>query len=320
MTRYNMSADLHLRATLDSFEVYYLLQKAQLTYNLMLRRHNFPFDTEGYLSVLQDIERFGQRNTSEHNDLLLVFYEAILLLIEREDANFERFQRLLEKYSGALSNEDFHSLHGLERQHLLAQFNKGRTELLPQVFNIYRSHLQKGLLERNGYLMPFVFTNIVRYGCRVGEFDWVESFLTHYQHKIGGTQHPQDLYRLYFAYFLLFKGKLKEAEENISADFEDPITRVDARCLEMMILYDSRSDLVDYKIESFRKLVRNTAGLPDIRREGFHNFALTLRKMLNPDLKRNDKRIDKIIADVKSAPTSEFVWLINRLERLKSKR
>ena len=149
---------------------------------------------------------------------------------------------------------------------------------------------------------------------------YYQVFLKQYQYRIGGTPHTQDLYRLYFAYFLLFKGQLQEAEENLSADFEEPITRVDARCLEMMILYDSRSDLLAYKIESFRKLVRNTVGLPEIRREGFHNFALTLRKMLNPDLKRNDKRIDKIIADIKSNPTSEFVWLISRLERLKSRR
>jgi hypothetical protein len=320
MSRYKMTSDLNLRATLDSFEAYYLLQKAQFTYNLMLRRLNSPFDTEGYLSVLDDIERYCLRHSPEGEGLLLLFYEAILLLIEREDADFERFQLFLDKYDAALSLEDFHSLHGLERQYLLTQFNKGRIELLPQVVNIYRVHLQKGLLEKNGYLMPSVFANIVRYGCRLGDLDWVETFLKTYQYRLGGTAHPQELFRLYYAYFLIFKGQLKEAEENLSADFEDPITRVDARCFEMMILYDTRSDLIEYKIEAFRKLVRNTSGLPDIRREGFHNFALSLRKMLNPDLKRNDKRIDKICLDIKSSPTSESVWLISRLEKLKSRR
>ena len=162
----NISSDINLRATLNSFEAYYLLQKAQFSYNLMLRRLNFPFDTEGYLSILEDIERFCFRHSPENQGLLLLFYEAILLLIEREDADFERFQLFLEKHDKALSAEDFQSLYGLERQYLLTQFNKGRIELLPQVVHIYRSHLQKGLLEQNGYLMPFVFTNIVRHACR----------------------------------------------------------------------------------------------------------------------------------------------------------
>ena len=208
----------------------------------------------------------------------------------------------------------------LERQYLLTQFNKGRIELLPQVVLIYRTHLQKGLLERNGCLMPSVFANIVRYGCRQGELDWIESFLQTYQHRLTGTAHPQELYRLYYAYFLIFKGKLKEAEENLLDDFDNAIMRVEARCFDLMILYDNHSQLIDYKIESFRKLVRNTTDLPDTLREGFHNFALTLRKMINPDLKRHDKKIDKIITDIKTSPTSEFIWLVSRLEKLKSRR
>lgn len=320
MSRHKMSADLNLRATLDSFEAYYLLQKAQFTYSLMLRSLNFPFDTEGYLSILDDIERFCLRHAPEKEGFLLIYYEAILLLIEREDADFERFQLFLDRHDAALSVEDFHSLHGLERQYLLTQFNKGRIELLPEVVRIYRSHLQKGLLERNGCLMPSVFANIVRYGCRQGELDWIESFLKTYQHRLAGTAYPQELYRLYYAYFLIFKGKLKEAEENLLDDFDNAIMRVEARCFDLMILYDNHSQLIDYKIESFRKLVRNTTDLPDTLREGFHNFALTLRKMINPDLKRNDKKIDKIIKDIKTMPTSEFIWLISRLEKLKSRR
>jgi hypothetical protein len=231
MSRHKIATDLHLRATLDSFEAYYLLQKAQLTYILMLRNRNFPLDTEGYLSVLDDIERFCLRHTPEKQGLLLIYYEAILFILV-----------------------------------------------------------------------------------------WVESFLKDYQHRLTGTTQPQELFRLYYAYFLIFKGKLKEAEENLKDDFDSAIMRVEARCFDLMISYDNRSQLMEHKLESFRKLVRNTTGLPDTLRDGFHSFALTLRKMVNPDLKRNDKKIDKIMADIKTTPTSEFIWLIARLERLKSRR
>ena len=314
------TTDLNLRTTLDSFEAYSLLQKAQYTYAMLVRILNFPFDTEGYLFVLADIERFCLRHTPEKNGLLLTFYEAILLLIEREDADFDRFKAHLQANESLLSVFDYHSLHGLERQYLLAQYTSGRNECLPQLFKTYQSHLEKHLLESNGYLSPFAFTNIVRYGCRLGELNWVEQFLKDYQQKLGGTPHPQELYRLYFAYFLIHKGQLDKAEAHLSVDFEDPITKVDARCFELMIMYETKSNLIDYKIESFRKLVRNTTGLPDVRREGFHNFALAFRKMLNPDLKRNNKKIDKIIAEIKAAPTSESIWLTNCLEKLKTRR
>lgn len=314
------TSDLHLRQTLDSFEAFTLLKKVQLTYNLLVRNLNSAFDTEGYVFVLEDIEKFCTKNGNEKNGLLLVYYEAILLIIEREDADFDLFQKLLAENSHLLDLEDYHSLHGFERQFLNIRYTKGQSELLPRIFKVYQSHLAKGLLESSGYLPPFTFTNIVRHACRLGELVWVEDFLEKYQYKLGGTANPKDLFRLYFAYFLIHKRQFDKAEAYLSADFDDPITKVDARCFELMLMYETESDLIDYKIESFRKLVRNTIGLPEVRRKGFHNFALTLRKMINPDLKYNDKRIEKIITEINTAPTSESIWLGQKLGKLKRKK
>lgn len=314
------TSDLHLRQTLNSFEAFTLFKKMQLTYNLLIRNINNAFDTEGYLYVLEDIERFCNKNGNEKNGLLLVYYEAILLIIERDDADFDLFQKLLAENSHILDVQDYYSLHGFERQHLNVRYTKGELELLPRIFKVYQNHLEKGLLESYGFLPPFAFTNIVRHACRLGELVWVEDFLEKYQHKLGGISNPKDLYRLYFAYFLIHKGQFDKAETHLSADFDDPITKVDARCFELMLMYETESDLIDYKIESFRKLVRNTVGLPDVRREGFHNFALALRKMINPDLKYNDKRIEKIIIEINTVPTSESIWLVKKLGKLKRKK
>jgi hypothetical protein len=314
--------DLNLPFTLNSFDEYYLLQKAQYTFNLLLRQKNFTLNTEGYAHVVtEDIMRYFERQTPQPDmPILRLFYEAILLMVGKPEANFDHFQSLLDTHESLLSNYDFHSLRGLERQYLATRFNAGEQNLLRPVFDLYRQHLSKGLLEANGYIMPTVFSNIVRHGCRLGELEWIAQFLETYKNRLGGVINPKELYRLYYAYYLVYAGRWKEAEENLNADFEDAITKVEARCVELMLLYESRSDVLEYKIESFRKLIRNSTVLPEVRREGFHNFALTLRKMINPDLKRNDRKIDKLIEEIANQKTTEAAWLINRLEKLKSRR
>ena len=165
--------------------------------------------------------------------------------------------------------------------------------------------------------MPSVFANIVRYGCRCGALNWVRTFLDSCEHKLGGLRETTELFRLYSAYYYLYNAELKVAETHLCFDFEDALRKVDARCLELMILYQLGSPILEHKIDAFRKLVRNTKGLPEIRREGFHNFALSLRKMTNPDLTWNDRKIDKMIASIQAEVISEKFWLIEQLKKRK---
>jgi hypothetical protein len=320
MQDYQPIQDINLLQTLHYLDSYYLLQKAQIVFNLILKNQNAAFQSIDYFPFLEYVKNILAEQ-SEPNPLLQLYYEAILLLLDQDDSNFEHFQALLQQHHSSLAQYDYHSLSSLERQIILQKFNAGAIHLLKEVFSLYKRHLEHGLIQVEGKLTATSFANIVRYACRCGELKWVEHFLDQYQaEQLIGINNPQDFYRLHFAYFLIAKGNLDEAEHNLSLDFEDSIRKVDARCLELMVLYQKQSSLLEYKIESFRKLVRNTAGLPEIRRNGFHNFALAIRKMSNPDLKRNDKRIDKLVAEIQNTPTSESFWLIEQLKQLKSHR
>lgn len=319
MQDYQPIQDINLLQTLHYLDSYYLLQKAQIVFNLILKNQNAAFQSIDYFPFLGYVKNILAEQ-SEPNPLLQLYYEAILLLLDQDDSNFEHFQALLQHHHSSLAQYDYHSLSSLERQIILQKFNAGAIHLLKEVFSLYKRHLEHGLIQVEGKLPATSFANIVRYACRCGELMWVEHFLDQYQaEQLIGINNPQDFYRLYFAYFLITKGNLDEAEHNLSLDFEDSIRKVDARCLELMVLYQKQSSLLEYKIESFRKMVRNTVGLPEIRRNGFHNFALVLRKMTNPDLKRNDKRIDKLVTEIQNTPTSESFWLIEQLKQLKSR-
>lgn len=317
MSERDTREDNYLRAVIDSFDAYYLLQRAQYTYQLLLRQQNYTFTTSPYLAILQQIEQYCLRTSPEESGLLLLYYEALLILVEREDEDFDRFQTLLQQYGSVLPQTDYHSLHGLERQVLLKQYRENQSAPPYALFELYQKHWEKGLLTLGGVIMPSVFANIVRYGCRCGAMSWVRTFLDSCEHKLGGLRDTRELFSLYSAYYYLHNDELEVAETHLCFDFEDALRKVDARCLELMILYQLGSPILEHKIDAFRKLVRNTKGLPEIRREGFHNFALSLRKMTNPDLTRNDRKIDKLIESIHTEVISEKFWLIEQLKKRK---
>jgi hypothetical protein len=316
----NVAEDHNIRATMDSLDELYLLEKTKLTYDLLYRRLSRPFDTEGYLSVIEEIKIYQKKKDLNSFPILNLFFQAILLISKEKKSDFMRFQTLLSQHDAALTLSERLSLNGLSRQILMVRYGNGEFDLETVIFDLYRNHLYRGFLYQNGRLQMSAFSNIVRFGCRAGKINWVECFLKKFEDKLVLVSDAADFYRINYAYFLLHKGEWQKAEAYLSQDFNNITYRLYARRIELMVLCETHFDGLDYKIDSFRKFIRNNAAaLPEAQRDNDHNFALVLRKMLNPDLKRNNKRIEKLIEDIRSQATSEAAWLMGKLEKLKRK-
>jgi hypothetical protein len=314
---YLFQKDNNLRTTINSLEAYFLSIKIKLSFSLLIREQNFQSGAAEFQYPLDEVAQFFLDNPTENYPLMYLYAEAIKILLSKPDADFDAFLTRLQQWEEKLDYEDINNLYSVERQVLLQKYRQNQDGLPRELFELYKKHWDKNLLWQRGQILPATFANVVRYACRCSEFEWASSFLVQTENKIGGINESKDLHRLYTAYYYLYKGQINEAEKHLAADFEDAIRKVDARCMELMVYFLQKSPVLEHKIDTFRKLVRNTSGLPDIRQVGFHNFALTLRKMINPDLKYNDKKIDALITAIRSEPTSELFWLIEQLNKLK---
>jgi hypothetical protein len=318
--RFNIVDDHNIRPTLDSLDAFYLLEKAKLTYDLLYRRLSYPFDTEGYLTVIEEIRQYHKKKHIDNFPILNLFYQAILLILKEKKSNFHQFQKLLNENNTALTTSERLSLNGLNRQILMVRYGNGEFDLMPIIFDLYRNHLYRGFLYQNGRLQMSAFSNIVRFGCRAGKLDWVACFLKKFENRLVSVPDAADFYKINYAYFLLHKGEWQKAETYLSQDFNNITYRLYARRIELMVLYETKFDGLDYKIDSFRKFIRNNRGaISEIQCDNDHNFALTLRKMCNLDLKWQNKRIEKLIEEIKTQKASEPQWLISKLQKFKRK-
>lgn len=325
MQTHQPSSDLNLLNTLHYFNTFSLIQKAQIIYNLALRTKNISIDFVGYKSFIDETEIYlasGARGI----DLLRLYYQAIMIILGRDEVQPELFQSLLKEHEASLSPYDYKTLASLERQIFLKEILKGKIELTAPIFEIYKRDLDKGFI-RIAELTPSTFANIVRYGCRCNELKWVEDFLQQCEARFW-NDNDLYLFKLYTAYFQLYKGDLVSAKKNISFNFEDPIRKVDSKCIELMYLYQSYDQSIEAKIATFKRLTPLKWLSPE-RYQSFNNFALALGNLiklnpnffLDPNLRNSpekyQKNIKKVIDKVKKEPTVEAIWLISHLERLK---
>ena len=317
---YNLGNDHNNLATIQALDEYYWILKSKFTYELIKRSKNIDINATESATVMEDIRYTQSKPHLKHLPLLDLFQQAILLIQNNKKVSLQKFEYMVESQRNNLVYEDYAALSGIVRNLFQIRFNEGDYSLTPILFDIYRHHLYRGLLFREGYLQPFIFGNIVRNGCRAGKLRWVEHFLKLFRHRIGGTTNSESIYFLFYAFFLVYSGRHNEAEAYLAYDFEDILLKTDARRFELMSLYLSSNPLLEYKVDSFRKFLQNSSTLPETHRTQNHNFVLTLRKLINPNLKWHNSKIEKIILDVKSKPTSETVWLIGQIQKLKRKK
>lgn len=316
--RYNPSGNSKLVQTIKSLDTFYYFRRLRLVYfSIVINQNNLQskIDTN---ELLHDIEMLSQKkNLLDLHAGIFLFYQAILLFSGNKKGNFDKFSSILSQKGHLLSTDDQFLLNGLVRQLLI---QKRDNELNSTIFATYKHHLYKRLLFVDNKILAANFRNIIRYGVLCNQLKWVEKFIKIHENKLLGTQNPKEVVDLSKAYLYCFKKDFAKAELYLSLDLEDIINKVDARKIQLMIQYETRFINVDTSVDAFRKFIANAKNLPEVHKEANNNFALTFRKLLNPNLKRNDKKIDKLIEEINKSLVSESGWLIEKLKALKTRK
>lgn len=245
---------------------------------------------------------------------------------EEMNLNAIVFQKLLLKNKDNLPKPDYWNLVSVERSLFLKLAIK-KIEFTQKVFEVYRRHLEEGILSLNG-LKYGTFSNIIRYSCRCDELTWTEIFLSRCKPRYTkGTD--LEVYNLYTAYYYLHKEDFYTALGILPLNIIEPFRKVEARCFHLMILSQIQFQYFDKQIDSFSKLVARTNELTIKQSEAWSNFVKVIRKLVKLDPrhqfnlsnKRNiaeyNKKIEVVIGEVKNQFTAEAIWLIKQLEKLK---
>jgi hypothetical protein len=316
--RYNPSGNSRLVQTIQSLDTFYYFRRLRLVYFSLVTKQNNLQSKINIDELLYDIEMLSQKKSllDLHAGIYL-FYQAILLFSGNKKGNFDKFSTILSQKGHLLSTDDQFLLNGLVRQIPILKRDYTLNFL---IFTTYKNHLYRKFLYADNKIFETNYRNVVRYGLACNQLKWVEKFIEIHENKLLGTQNPKEVVDLSKAYLYCFKKDFAKAEQYLSLDFEDIINKVDARKIQLMIQYETKFINVDTSVDAFRKFIANAKNLPHVHKEANNNFALTFRKLLNPNLKRNDKKIDKLIEEIGKSLVAESSWLIEKLKALKSKK
>ncbi len=319
----NRKFDLNLPSTLLALDQYYLLTRLSYTCQLLaINLFIIPVDVTSSVSVTDHLLPL-LNNPSFNIPLLQVYHKAYLLLRANDktrDQHFSDFYKILNQESKELSRDQLKSLHTLVRNYSVLLYHQDNEKYKHRVFKLYQQHLEKEFLYHQNKLLPPTLENIVYFGIKCEDYDWVRSFLESHQYRITGTKHPEVVFNFNMSQYYFATKQYDLALEGLADSYEDVYYKVAAKRFEIKIFYETESNLLDSRIDAFKIYIYRLTDsqFSKKHKKGNRNFIDILKQIRLPTTFKNSKRIEKLSQKISSTNyIADKDWLIEKMKTMK---
>ncbi len=322
LIQYNKKSKLDYQAAFRPLDAFYLLKKLeQACFLLSLHRYQKPLEMPDIMEFLDTLKPLYEKQGLLDIPLVEIYYYTYELLKDEKDGEkgYWILKELIENHKSNIPVSALKVLYGLLRNFIIKEHNDGAKHLLEELFNIHRAHLEEGYLNFDQGILPSVLKNIVTMGLRVKAYDWVFNFLKEYKHKIEGTKTPQDVFNYNLASYYFAIEKYTQAMTLLVDQYEDIYYKIAARRMELKIYYETKSELLDSKIDAFKVYVFRLSKkqILDSKRASNNHFINILRQLRNPRTIHSPERLQKLLYKIEqTALLTEKDWLLAKVRML----
>ncbi len=231
-----------------------------------------------------------------------------------EISHYHNAVQTLNKHADFLNANERNDLYAQVINYCIRKINASNSEFYGELFNLYRTLLDKRYLFTDSILNYWDYKNIVTLGLRLLEYQWTEDFIHSHKEFLANNWRENA-----FTYNL---AKLRFAQKNYAAvikllqtvDYQDIFYTLDSKVtlLKTYFLLDEY-DTLHSLLESFRILLLRNKQAPTNTRNSFMNFARYLKKISNIN-KLDRKSVEKLRTTIEK--TTEIVdkqWLLLQL-------
>jgi hypothetical protein len=265
---------------------------------------------------------FRDESYYEAESSILKMIRMVGRLLQKERPEVVDFKQLLEliiEIQSQLPSSVLKSYYTYLRNVCTLLIDSGRLEYVPILHQIQKRNLEDGYFNIEDRIHVNAYLNIVQIALRAKEINWAFEVTESFKDRVYGEEQERFFYHINLAYCLFAESKFEEALRYIPDVQFSPHYYLMTRRLELKAYYELGSDLLPYKMDSFRKFIERTAPksiATNVRAMNL-NFIYILNQ-LSQSPPKDRKRAEKILQRIEERPQlCERTWLIEKANSLK---
>lgn len=295
-------------------DVFYIAEKLKYYCNYLAWSRSYKIEKK--LTGIDIILRLAQLPQFAERPPVAIYYTLSQAIMEPH--NYDHYYRLKK-----LIRQNIYLFPEIEVKEILQQaisycvvkVNEGVTEFENEAMEMYKLALKSDIFIIDGFMSPTTYRNIVFFGLRTGQFQWVENFIYEYQEKLNPAERDSNrnfcLARL--EYFKKNFGKVIEHLRDTT--YNNVFLSFTARSLIIISYYElDEYDPMDYALTSFKAYIEREKSLKKERKIGYLNF-IKYTKLLTKLMFKPKTKIQELIHEVKTTnPIVNKEWILEKIE------
>ena len=318
LNKHDRTSKTNIESINENLDSFYISEKLRY-YCLVLGQQKVASHAY-HVSFINEIIEFVKNNNYDKVPSIAVYYQ--ILLVENDGENSEHYfklKQLLEKNGLKFPREEAESMYGFAFNYCVSKINKGEQIYQNELFDIYKDQIEKGIIIVDGELSPWDFRNITTIALRLGEYNWVESFIKDFQHFLPDAFRQNAVnYNLAQIYF--YQKRYDDVKKLLQeVEFEDFTYNLGSKSMLLAIYYETDEIEPLYSLfESFRTYLNRHKDIPQSRRQNYANL-IKFTKKLAKALPNDKKSVEKLRQELESTKNvASYAWLIEKITELES--
>ena len=262
----------------------------------------------------QAIKSFLEKNESLDSPAIVIYYQLIKILTEKDSLTyFQNLRTLISEKGHHFPPHELREIYIFALNYCIKKLNARESSFYQETFNLYKQGIQQKVFLENGILSRFNYKNIVALGLGLGEFQWVENFIE--SHKIYlEKKYRESSYCLNLAMVHYRKENYSEAMtllQNVRTD--DILDNLSARRMLARIYYDQQEfDALYSLLDSFQNYIYRKRDI-GYQKELYLNFIKFTRKLLQKE-GYSPTQLQALKTEIENTKNvAEKIWLLEKL-------
>lgn len=265
----------------DALDLWFMAMKLRDACEMKMRTRLYGQEYEAGLltEVLEKIKR--QPAAFQRVPAVFVYYLAFEMLRNNQPADYFLLKERIEAQSAFFRQAEQQNIYNYLQNFCIRQINQGATDFHKELFEIYRSQLEKRLIfDKNGKLLEWHYKNIVTVGLRSQNYTWVRRFLDKYKNYLL-PEVVENAYSFNLAnYYFAVKNYPEVLPLLIQVEYSDMRYKLDVRALLLRTYFHLRETEPFYALcDAFNQLLLRSKKLTDFQRDGYRNMIRLTRRI-----------------------------------------
>lgn len=308
-----------------ALDQYYLLEKLRDAVSLQVRSQILKGDYSARLleGVLEELRQ--NLDAYRNAPAIQVYFHLYQMMDAASLDGYRKTLGIFQENEQLLQRREVMHIYIYLQNFCIAQINRNQQPFLRELFGLYQAQLSRELLHEDGYLIEWHYKNIVTTALRLGELEWVNTFIEEQKSELS-PETAENAYRFNKAAYCHAVGEYGKVLELLTqVEYRNIRYSLGAKALLLRTYYELEEfEALHALVESFRQYLQRNRLLADFRRGGYyHLFRLTRRlaklRTQMPYLPEEQivQRLTKVRMDVEAtSPIFNRVWLEQKMAEL----